>query len=242
MTKKDFDKIWCLTSCNFDRLTEQKKEFNRIGLDVNFYYNPQIPPSVYGMTTKYMKTKHYIKIFKRGNKNVFRNALNCFVGHYNIIKTSYLLGYNKILVFEDDVKFLDGLDFDEILNKVPDDANIVQFYDCHRKKDKTCYTDYHGEDDLFRKTDGNEIYRGFQLYYMDRSIMEFYLNYYNDNTPECADYFYGHIDCDKFNFYVPNYSIINSKKHFSLIEDAGQTQTPKKKRFFFNPRHIRKIF
>lgn len=56
------------------------------------------------------------------------NEYDCARNHYTIIKTAYDLGYEHILVMEDDIRFLkDANIFNMYLKKIPNDYDVLQF-------------------------------------------------------------------------------------------------------------------
>jgi GR25 family glycosyltransferase involved in LPS biosynthesis len=67
-----------------------------------------------------MKIAHELNKFTPG-------MLGCFLSHFSIIKDAVDKGYDKILIFEDDVKFMPGFDFmmDKALKEMPEDADFI---------------------------------------------------------------------------------------------------------------------
>lgn len=56
------------------------------------------------------------------------NEYDCARNHYNIVKSSYDLGYERVLILEDDILFMKDTDkFIEYLNNMPADYDILQF-------------------------------------------------------------------------------------------------------------------
>lgn len=213
MEIKDFDKIWCLSACDIKRLEHCDNEFNRLGWNVEYYHNPK-NPLTYLANKDSFKTGHYNKIYEKNNE-VYNNVLACFVGHYVIIKTSYLLGYNKILVCEDDLSIDPSVDMDHILKLAPDDSNCMNFF-WSTNTWRGLKPEYNGEDDFWVESDGYGV-RCTMLYMLDRKGMESYLSYYQINKPEPADFFYKRIYDMGCKVYVNNYNIIYDNNLKSLI-------------------------
>lgn len=64
---------------------------------------------------------------ERGKLN-HPNEYDCARNHYTIIKTAYDLGYEHILVMEDDIRFLkDANIFNMYIKKIPNDYDILRF-------------------------------------------------------------------------------------------------------------------
>ena len=69
----------------------------------------------------------------KGNLQKYKiGALGCLLSHYTIIQKAYDLGYNNILIFEDDTTFLNrNIDFNTLLNKyniILDNIDFGIFY------------------------------------------------------------------------------------------------------------------
>lgn len=65
-----------------------------------------------------------LKYYKPDNPGGFQ----CLFGHYQILKTAYALGYERILVLEDDVRFLtDRAKLDGIVLSLPHDYDVAKF-------------------------------------------------------------------------------------------------------------------
>lgn len=66
----------------------------------------------------------------------FANEYDCARNHYAMVKQSYDLGYEHILIMEDDIKFLKNQNkFAEYIDAIPDDFDILQF-SCYCKNEK----------------------------------------------------------------------------------------------------------
>lgn len=103
--KKHFDAVYCLSLAdNIEKRAVMTKEFKRIGIPTslihwkitvrnNFYKyiwnNPTFPTKRWWLTVE--------------------GALNCTMGHYEIMKECLVMGYESVLIVEDDVRFLKDL-------------------------------------------------------------------------------------------------------------------------------------
>ena len=110
---KYFDKIYCV---NLDRRPnrweEGKSEIDKHGLTVERF-------SAIDGNPNSIKT----------NPGVTDGDVGCTLSHYNIILEAKSNNLDKVLVLEDDVVFNDNLNslFDEYINQVPDDWDMIYF-------------------------------------------------------------------------------------------------------------------
>jgi len=127
---KYFNHIFVISGCsNFERRNWIDQEFKRVGIEhFNYWYN-------------FSDNKRLILNKIRLNHNYIA------YGHYSLIKTCYELGYDNVLIFEDDVCFLNDLktiyntleEFDKIKPEInaclfdylPWDEHIILFADCY---------------------------------------------------------------------------------------------------------------
>lgn len=106
-----FDKIYCI---NLDRRPDRWKKcsdlFQRDGIIVNKFSAID---------------KNNIK----NESNITDGQLACLSSHWNILNKALKEGYKKILIFEDDVSFDEGLNsfFENNLVDVPDDWKFLYF-------------------------------------------------------------------------------------------------------------------
>lgn len=219
-TSKYFDKIWCLSCLNKQRLETSKKAFEQHGLDVEYYYNP-MNPVIHACPKLAFESDYYMqKALHVGYDTIYDRVASCFMGHYNIIKTSYELGYDKVLILEDDVQFLDGLNLNEIFEQIPDDWDVLNFYARGNDPLPEDYTA--GEQFWVKEKDTNTLYST-TMYAVNRRFMNWYLN----NIKLCvADRFYKFINTDKMNVYINNYNILTCAQDQSLIETSKSNVIP----------------
>ena len=117
--EKYFDKIFILSLAdNIERREDLKQELNRVGINV-------LSTKVEFKIT--VKNEFYKYIWSNPNLNSpswwlnMNVALNCTLGHYEIWKEAQALGYKRILILEDDVRFLNDISkIQEILENMPD--------------------------------------------------------------------------------------------------------------------------
>lgn len=109
---KTFDKIYCVNLTRRpDRWTEVQKEFERVGItDVERYV------AIDGSTRDWS----YL------NSHLLSGELGLIETHINIIKEAIDKKYKSILIFEDDVVFVDEFNkIDEYLNAVPSNWDML---------------------------------------------------------------------------------------------------------------------
>lgn len=121
-----YDKIYCIfyTGNKAKRLENLEKELDRVGIlhanNFTYYYDVPSPFDV----SMYENIKLYYP--QRDEKTLWIKKLA--MNHYRISKISYELGYNRILIFEDDIRFLKDLnELYNILINEPENADITLF-------------------------------------------------------------------------------------------------------------------
>lgn len=113
-------KIYCLHCvedvCRYDNII---KQFNKLDLNVQMWETCR-QPHMDILYTGIILSNNYENICKY-------NEYNCLREHYTIIKTSYLKGYENILIFEDDIFLLNDKSlFIDFINNIPDDYDICR--------------------------------------------------------------------------------------------------------------------
>lgn len=110
-----FDHIFVITyTKNSLRRELLECEFSRVNIK-DFEY-------VYNTTYKYAVIPNLL--------SVEQNLNNCTFAHYQTIKNSYELGYENILILEDDIRFLKNVnEIEEIINKYPPPGKLNSPYD-----------------------------------------------------------------------------------------------------------------
>lgn len=125
--KEKFDRIYILNLVTRkDRKENIERQFKELGLPlpdttefIKYYYAVPFPYNAV-ITDAFNRTGT--------GKFTKPNEYDCSRNHYNIIKISYELGYQRILIIEDDILFLKSADeIKRYLENMPSDANICQF-------------------------------------------------------------------------------------------------------------------
>ena len=122
---KYFDRIYCL---HFTPYIERKQlmdfQLNRVGIlnSGNFEYRYRDGSDLDKKFAAYIK-EHY-SVFYQYNTSVVDIMLN----HYECIRDAYYRGYKRILIMENDQRFLKDLNkIEQILQNIPQDANLIMF-------------------------------------------------------------------------------------------------------------------
>lgn len=120
-----FDKIFCVCYLGGDKesdFTRLKCLFNQCDItDVEYKYD---------FDSKYRDVMSSSIVNSDLNKmsNLDERVVRIFLQHYNIIKQSYLLGYDRILVLEDDITLLKDKDLlKSYLDNIPSDYDLILF-------------------------------------------------------------------------------------------------------------------
>ena len=133
MTLQDVDKIYFLhLSDRYDREQWMNNQIQQIGFPkdkVNIWWTCR--RNISNEVTKYIESLHsdFYELYKDENPGIGGGIFNCVFEHYSIIRTSYERGFNYILIFEDDVKFMVDLPvFEKFIELLPNDFHICKFH------------------------------------------------------------------------------------------------------------------
>lgn len=121
-----FDKVYCIHYLPFEeRFGNIKSELERIGIDTEskkFAWKLTFDSPFY----MYFFCNPYFPIVKN-NRFFFDGNMKCTLAHYEIYKEAVGMGYERILVFEDDMVCLRDTSFiEKALSEMPD-YDIVLF-------------------------------------------------------------------------------------------------------------------
>lgn len=205
--KLPFEKIYCLHLVECDsRLEKSKNEFKKMEIydDVEYRF-----------TCKHPYVKEIAYFLKENGKYYWfgsgdGRSYNCTRNWYEIIKTSYLLGYESILCIEDDITFDMPKDvFFHIMNNIPNDYDVIRFgytdLFCNFKFDKdNCFV----ENYYFK-------FWGAQMFALSRKGMKYYIDF--------LDKYYGVADYPLFSTDIMNeYGIKNyfsTRNFYTIMND-----------------------
>lgn len=122
-----FDHIYCLHYLPSEaRLQKLKDELSRVGIDENAKYFSWVydyPTSLLDIVYNDKRVNMSTPLKSSSRSYIKRVSMK----HYEIIKEAYSLGYNRILILEDDVRFHKDLDYiKKMLANIPN-SDIVMF-------------------------------------------------------------------------------------------------------------------
>lgn len=117
-----FDKIFCLNLCErSDRRDYMERQFQQLGISDQITWFEVVKHPHTDFIAKKLREEKIGGVNNGG-------AFNCTREHYTMIKSSYLKGYNSILILEDDISLLNDPDqFSSILSEIPCDWDILRF-------------------------------------------------------------------------------------------------------------------
>lgn len=168
--KKYADKIYVIShTINFDKRKTLEKQFIDIDLK-EFTYHYSVNPNLFKPSKYIIEKKQYY----------------CTIAHYETIKEAYELGYESIIIIEDDVHFLKDLnEIENQLNKFYNSGDIVLF-------------------DYIKMTYYNNQFCLADFYRLNRNGMKYILDNIEDHMYQidnfwttCNNYYYGTFYEDK---------------------------------------------
>lgn len=185
--KTFFDKIYFLTFTeDKKRVDNVQNQIKRLGLKRDQYeinYTSRMPYS--DLCGRLLLGSSYERLGWIQFKNSFAGVYNCAVEHYKMIRNAFWLGYEKILICEDDVNFVDNVKFiEETFEKLPEKFGIVKFY----------YSDYKRtskEFGLRSVSNYNDGIRSTLCYALDREGMDSYMKSFEKRFCPADDVFEG---------------------------------------------------
>lgn len=183
-TKRYDNVIQSLYNLGGEDILEQTQisEFPKLNI------NTTIGNRLYEIKTWYYDNKSRI------NPDIYGGVFSCMYNWLILIGTAYHKGLNSILCIEDDIKFDCDIDeFNDYLNDIPHDANIIHFgYGWDEELSDVDHFNKH-KHQKYIKLNKNYYITGTYGIYMDRKGMEYYLTYVQKYIT-CADQLYSRID------------------------------------------------
>ena len=185
-----FDKVIFLTlSDAYERHQNIQNQINRFNIKNYYIYYSTKLPNIYLKCSNLfpqLKTDYYEDI-KKYNKYIYANNFSVSINHLNIIKIFYELGYNKILILEDDINLneYDGSIYDKIIDYIPENYDLLKFNNDDYKYDDLQENDLINP--IFIKMDENEPNYGSNFYALSRNGMKIYIDYLLETSNLCED-------------------------------------------------------
>lgn len=124
--KTQFDKIYVVSLItNRDRQKFIKYQMDELGINFEFIYGVDF----YNLKNDRLGNKICYPDLTFGFGNLDNSKMyGCTIGHYQAILQAYELGYNNVLVFEDDACLIkDKAVLEYSLNNIPKDADFVTY-------------------------------------------------------------------------------------------------------------------
>lgn len=121
---KYFDKIYCLHFIQYSNRKELMQfQLNRVGI-----LNSGIFEWKYTFKNELNQKLEQTFIKKRHKENEMTLNVSILFGHYNCIRDALRNNYKRILILEDDIRFLKDLNkIQQILQNRPQDANLILY-------------------------------------------------------------------------------------------------------------------
>ena len=115
-----FDKIYVIHCAeNEERMKNIEFQINENNLDIEIFWSCYYPHSYICINSL---------IFSNKAKSInYSSEFNLTRNFYSIIKTSYLRGFNRILIFEDDFSLMKTEILNDFIENIPNDFDIIQF-------------------------------------------------------------------------------------------------------------------
>ena len=122
-----FDHIYCLHYLpSYDRYQKIKDEFEKVGIDENAKYFSWVydyPSPLIDLVYNDGRVNMNSALKSTSRSYIKRVSMK----HYEIIKEAYLLGYDRILILENDIRFHNDIEYiNTLLNNMPD-SDIIMF-------------------------------------------------------------------------------------------------------------------
>ena len=159
-----------------------------------------------------IKHNYYNNVYKQLNFD-FPGQLGCAISHYEIVNIAYNIGYDYIMICEDDITF-NKEQLYEFINNAPEDFDILQFYaldlELPQKSliDKNQLLQLYNDKIYWYKVTQECTRYGTVLYILNRNGMKYYLDRQNEqlniaDNPFLISYNYN------INHYIPTIKIIS---------------------------------
>jgi len=218
--KTIFDKIYVLSLItNKDRQEFIKYQFNKLNLDFEF---------IYGTDFYNFKNIDLIKSQTEDNYYLLHcRDFGCTLTHYNAVMQAYHLGYNNILIFEDDVCLNKDVNLlEDMFNNIPKKADFIT-YDPRTNKKNILYQIINNiikyKNDKYFECNVS-TYGGAAFAIMNRKTMKIYLDAQHNafKMSDCVDYFFDNINTNILKKYISSKCIfIDQITHSRDIKDIN---------------------
>ena len=175
--KTKFEKIYVVSLItNKDRQKFIKEQFDDLGIEFEFIYGIDFV-NFEGIDWVDLSKDVYLS---NGDKRfTTTHVFGCGMSHYQAVNQTYHLGYNNVLIIEDDVCMnKDKQMLEEVFNNIPECADYIT-YDIRPKTEfAKKYLDkiFFNTETLYQNMLAFELWGGAMYGIMNRKTMELYLN------------------------------------------------------------------
>lgn len=108
------------------------------------------------------------------------NEYDCVRNHYSIIKQSFDLGYENILILEDDIRFLKPSLLNPLLENIPEDFDIIRFNGFSTMDSAKNFMNLYNQGTLYVKNPNTKLWNA-GCYGLSRKGMKYYIEYIDKN-------------------------------------------------------------
>ena len=167
-----FEKIYVVSLItNRDRQEFVKKQLDNLNLEFEFIYAPDFSN---------FKNVQWpdINNFQIAD-DIKPNNFSCTLGHYEAVMQAYYLGYNNVLILEDDICFnKDASLIEDMLNNIPKDADFVtyDFRGVPPQEEEFKNIIKNNLDNKYAKLEYERFYGGMMYGIMNKQTLELYIN------------------------------------------------------------------
>lgn len=188
--KTQFEKIYVLSLItNHSRQNFIKQQFDELSIEFEFLYGP----TFYNIINDSKNNKIEYPNVRPWEAYGTGRSFGCTLAHYSAVQFAYELGYNNVLIIEDDICFLKNKQLIEYyLNNIPKDADFISWdprfgwdpqyneffniikYDLDKLLNKQVNNNFIAIDNYWHSLCGGMMYG-----LMNRETMEIYLDNQN---------------------------------------------------------------
>lgn len=183
INKTQFDKIYVISLIfNKDRQEFIKYQMKELDIDFEFIYGIDFynfKKDAANNDINWCDVYGYVK-----DNNILSRNFGCTISHYKAILQAYELGYNNVLVIEDDICFIkDEQRIIKYLNNIPQDSDFVTFDTRFKSTEENteynnCVKLINNSNNMFIELPNNyDLLVGGMMYgIMNRKTMQLYMN------------------------------------------------------------------
>ena len=201
-----FDKIYVISFVkNNERREKIKKQFDILNIS-NYEF-------IYGIDMYSMKEF----LYDHSKHNIYNNSIeynihgiSCGLAHFTALQHAQVNEYNKILICEDDIQFINDLEYiEQMFNQYPKNVDIIKF-------NSTLFSDINNvKNDVLEK------------YYMKGWIGSGATCYgiYNKNiiNKMIDSYIHKSVIADSYEIMNPNYNLYSLIKMICIVPEQNKT-------------------